>query len=178
MDTQNFEFRKATIKDTDGIFKLYKQVSKIKGGLSRSEDEMSKKHVESFILRSLKNGLEFVIVDKAHENKIIGDIHCCKLEPKVFNHIFSELTIAIHPDYQKKGLGKKLFETLLNYITASRRDILRVELIVAESNKTAQKMYEGLGFIAEGRLEKRISFADKKTEADIPMAWFNPKYSR
>lgn len=178
MDTHNFEFRKATIKDTDGIFKLYKQVSKIKGGLSRSEEEMSKKHVESFVLRSLKNGLEFVIVDKTQENKIIGDIHCCKLEPKVFNHIFSELMIAIHPNYQNKGLGKKLFETLLNYITNSRRDILRVELIVAESNKTAQKMYESLGFVAEGRFEKRISFPDRKPEADIPMAWFNPKYSR
>ena len=178
MDTQAFEFRKATIKDTDAIFKLYKQVSKTKGGLARSDDEISKKYVEQFILKSLAKGVAFIIADKLHENKIIGEIHCYKQDPKVFTHVFSDLTIAIHPDYQGKGLGKKLFETLLNYITASRRDILRVELIAAESNSRAIKMYEKLGFIIEGKFERRIATPDNKLQADIPMAWFNPKYSR
>jgi ribosomal protein S18 acetylase RimI-like enzyme len=178
MDKQEFEFRKATIKDTDAIFKLYKQVSKRSGGLARSNDEVSKKYVEQFILKSLNKGVEFVVIDKFQENRIIGEIHCYKLDPKVFNHVFSELTIAIDPDYQGKGLGKKLFETLLNYIVASRRDILRVELIAAESNIRAIKMYESLGFIIEGRFERRITSPDNKLEADIPMAWFNPKYSR
>ncbi|MBS1743728.1 MAG: GNAT family N-acetyltransferase [Bacteroidetes bacterium] len=178
MDKQEFEFRKATIKDNDAIFKLYKQVSKRSGGLARSNDEVSKKYVEQFILKSLNKGVEFVVIDKFQENRIIGEIHCYKLDPKVFNHVFSELTIAIDPDYQGKGLGKKLFETLLNYIVASRRDILRVELIAAESNIRAIKMYESLGFIIEGRFERRITSPDNKLEADIPMAWFNPKYSR
>ena len=178
MDKQEFEFRKATIKDTDAIFRLYKKVSKIKGGLARTEEEISKKYVEQFVLKSLNNGVEFIIVDKSQENKIIGEIHCYKLEPKVFNHIFSELTIAINPEYQGKGLGKRLFETLLNHITSSRRDVLRVELIAAEFNVRAIKMYESLGFVIEGKFERRIASPGNKLESDIPMAWFNPKYSR
>jgi len=32
--------------------------------------------------------------------------------------------------------------------------------------------------VKEGRLEKRIRSASQQLEADIPMAWFNPKYRR
>jgi len=38
------------------------------------------------------------------------------------------------------------------------------------------KFYEMLGFIKEGRFEKRIASDGGGFEADIPMAWFNPGY--
>lgn len=170
-------FRKANIKDTGDIYKLYKIVSKSNTGLARDEGEISKSLVEQFTLKAQKNGTQFVVIDQANENKLVGEIHCYKPEPKVFNHILGDLIIAIHPEYQKKGIGKKLFETLLSNITSSRADILRVELIVRESNIQAIKMYESLGFLKEGRFEKRIRTGDV-LEADIPMAWFNPKYRR
>ena len=174
----NLIYRKATIKDTNDIFRLYKAQSKIPGTLARDESEVSKKYVEEFTLRSLKNSTQFVAVDLMKGNLVVGEVHCFKLEPKSFNHVLSNLTIVIHPDYQGRGVGKKLFETLLNNIAQNRADVLRVELIVRESNKKAIKLYEHLGFVMEGRLERRIRSADNQLEADIPMAWFNPKYRR
>lgn len=32
-----------------------------------------------------------------------------RIEPNVFGHILSELTISVDPFYQGKGLGRKLF---------------------------------------------------------------------
>jgi ribosomal protein S18 acetylase RimI-like enzyme len=175
---EQIHYRKATIKDTGEIFRLYKAVSKKPGTLAREESEITKNYVESFTLRALKNSAQFVAVDVSQGFRVVGEVHCYKLEPKAFNHILSDLTIAINPDYQGKGIGRRLFETLLSNIASSRADILRVELIVRESNEKAIKLYEELGFVREGRLEKRISSASQQLEADIPMAWFNPKYRR
>lgn len=178
MSDQQIIYRKATIRDTNDIFRLYKAQSKVPGTLARDESEVTKKYVEEFTLRALKNSTQFVAIDTTKGNCIIGEVHCYKPEPKAFNHILSNLTIVIHPDYQSKGIGGRLFEALLQNITQSRADVLRVELVVRESNLRAIKLYERLGFVVEGRFEKRIRAANNQLEADIPMAWFNPKFRR
>lgn len=97
------------------------------------------------------------------------------MEPSVFSHVLSDLTIAVDPEYQGRGLGNRLFQTLLDHITEERNDIIRVELIARESNTRALRLYRKLGFQAEGRLEMRIHSVGR-LEADIPMAWFNEKF--
>lgn len=176
MNTDQFLIRKAADKDVDEIFLLYKRVSRTIGGLARTKDEITKEYVKNFTEKSSGNGIQFVIVDKLHNEKIIAEIHCYKLEPKVFGHILSELTIAVDTEYQGKGLGKKLFQTVLHYITENRNDIFRVELTARESNINAIKMYEKIGFKIEGRFINRIKNIENDFEADIPMAWFNPNF--
>ena len=141
---EQIHYRKATIKDTGEIFRLYKAVSKKPGTLAREESEITKNYVESFTLRALKNSAQFVAVDVSQGFRVVGEVHCYKLEPKAFNHILSDLTIAINPDYQGKGIGRRLFETLLSNIASSRADILRVELIVRESNERPSNYMKSL----------------------------------
>lgn len=176
MNTDQFFIRKAEGKDFEKIFDLYNLVSKTIGGLARTENEITKDYVKNFVEKSLQNGIQFVIVDKLRNEKIVAEIHCYKLEPSVFGHILSELTIAVDTEYQGKGLGKKLFETVLDYIKENRNDIFRVELIARESNTKAIKLYENIGFKIEGRLVNRIKNSENNFEADIPMAWFNPNF--
>jgi ribosomal protein S18 acetylase RimI-like enzyme len=176
MNTDQFLIRKAVVKDCESIFDLYNLVSKKNGGLARTENEITKDYVKNFVEKSVQNGIQFVIIDKLLNDKIIAEIHCYKLEPRVFEHILSELTIAVDTKHQGKGLGKKLFQTVLNYIMENRNDIFRVELIARESNTKAIKLYENLGFKIEGRFENRIKNNENIFEADIPMAWFNPNF--
>ena len=178
MSNENLIYRKATVKDTNDIFRLYKAQGKIAGTLARDESEINKKYVEEFTLRSLKNSTQFVAVNLMQNNLVVAEVHGYKLEPKSFNHVLSNITIVVHPTYQGKGVGKRLLETFLNNISQNRADILRVELIVRESNAKAIKLYESLGFKIEGRFERRIRSADNQLEADIPMAWMNPKFRR
>ena len=171
-----FSVRHAQKEDFKGIFELYKKVAAHIQGIARVESEITEKYISHFMESALANGVELVVTNDQHENKIIAEVHCYKLFPQVFNHVLSELTIVVDPDFHGLGIGKKIFTHLLEFIKKNRKDILRLELIARESNKTAISFYQKIGFVIEGRFENRIK-SDKGLEADIPMAWFNPYYS-
>jgi len=166
--------RIVTIHDKDKIIDLYKAVAKNKGGIARSENEITEEYILSAINKTIENGIGLLI---EVNQQIVAEIHCYKLVPDVFKHILSELTIVVHPDYQGKGLGKLLFAELLTLVETHRKDILRVELIARESNTKAIEFYKTLGFSVEGKMSKRINNGDGNFEADMPMAWFNSKFN-
>ncbi len=171
----DYHLRSATLNDILEIYGLYRIVGKNLGGLARKSEEISKEYIENFSRKSSDNGIQFVVTSPS-DNRIVGEIHCYKLGPEVFNHVLSELTIAVHPNFQGKGVGRMLFEALLEKVKQERKDVLRVELIARESNKKAIQFYQGLGFQIEGRLLNRINSGTNDFEADIPMAWMNENY--
>jgi len=173
----NYKAREATLKDEKAIFHLYQTVAENVGGIAREKTEITASYIKNNLEKAIQTGVSLVIED-TNSPVLIAEIHCYKLEPKVFHHILSELTVVVHPDFQGKGLGKLIFNELLNHINKNRNDIMRVELIARESNAKAIEMYGKLGFKQEGRLEKRINSNDGNFEADIPMAWFNPNFKR
>ena len=152
------------------IERLYKRVAAVEGGLARTESEITSEYIIDFVTKSQQNGVEFVAVQN-ESHQVVGEIHCYNTGLKVFAHVFGDLTIAVDPLYQRKGIGRKLFTQLLKEVKNNRPNILRVELIVRESNKHAVKFYESLGFKREGKLENRIRSVDGGFEADIFMAW-------
>jgi len=171
-----FTVRHANQTDVNKIHALYKKVADRTTGLARSGDEITKDYIQHFIKNSSDSGIELVIDDPENTNQIIAEVHCYKLVPKTFSHILSELTIAVDPDFQGKGIGRMIFTHLLDFIKTSKTDIMRVELISRETNLKAISFYESLGFKREGRFENRIRSNRNEFEADIPMAWFNPNF--
>ena len=81
------------------------------------------------------------------ERKILGfmvyELHKSSLE--ILNY-------AVHPDYRRRGVGRKLFEKL----RAKLRHQRRTELVLAvrESNLPAQLFFQSCGFVATGVLRK------------------------
>jgi len=194
--------RPAVAADRDAIIALYKKVSRLSGGLARSEEEVTVEYM-SDILEKTQNyaGIHFVMVqapaDAAHSANatagaiigepanpslggpagiIIGEIHCYKPDLKCFDHMLSDLTIAVDPDFQGQGIGKTLFSAVLDEVKAHRKDILRVELLTGDSNKRAIAFYQSLGFTIEGRMPGRYRLPSGVLDTDIPMAWMNPNY--
>lgn len=176
MNKEHIRIKETTINDIPLIHKLYLDVSKTKGGLARIDNEITVAYVTSFVKKSIQNGVQYIAVDNRRDNKIVAEIHCYKLAPKVFEHILSELTIVVDPEYQGVGIGKKIFQTLLSHVEETRKDILRVELVARESNTRAIQLYKNLGFEVEGKFLRRIRNKENHFEADIPMAWFNPGF--
>ncbi|MBI3519861.1 MAG: GNAT family N-acetyltransferase [Bacteroidetes bacterium] len=172
----NFVTRSAHTEDEENIYQLYKQVAAQSVGLARQEDEITREYISTQLQKSIQNGISLVIENPENVNELVAEIHCSKPEPRVFRHIFSDLTIAVHPQFQGKGLGRLLFTTFLKCIEENRPDILRVELITRESNSKAITFYKSIGFKVEGKLEQRINNTNNNLEADIPMAWFNCNY--
>lgn len=167
--------RTATVYDLNGIKSLYLRVAENEGGIARLESEITDDYISGFLRKSLTKG---IILVAESDNQIVGEIHAYSPGIQVFDHVFSELTIVVDPDFQGTGIGKKLFTTLLKKVENEFPDIARVELIARESNTKAIRFYESIGFKIEGRFEMRIKSSNGKFEADIPMGWLNPKFER
>jgi ribosomal protein S18 acetylase RimI-like enzyme len=171
-----FTVRSVIPTDKGKIISLYEKVAMISGGIARSKEEISEEYIEDFMRQAETSGIQLVIDHPEKPGLIIAEIHAYKAIPKVFAHVMGNLTIAVDPDFQGRGVGKILFTHFLEFITNNRPDIMRVELLTQESNEKAINLYKKVGFIIEGRLEKRIKMYDDRIEADIPMAWFNRNY--
>lgn len=166
-----YNVRGVELSDLHKIMTLYKAVAVRSGGIARQVDEVTEAYVRNFIERCHETGIILTIEDPSNPGILIAEVHTCSPGIKVFSHLLSDLTIAVHPDYQSKGLGSLLFRTLLQEIKSKHPGIRRVELIAKESNQKAIRFYKKFGFKVEGRLENRISGKTGELEADIPMAW-------
>lgn len=173
-----YSVRKARENDFEAIKSLYRKVAEHTIGIARSKNEISDTYIHNFINSALVNGIELVVENPEAPQELIAEIHCYKLIPSVFDHILSELTIVVDPDFHSRGLGRLIFTALLEYVKNNRTDILRVELVTRESNLKAINFYKSLGFLQEGRMEYRIKSPGGGFEADIPMAWFNKNFER
>lgn len=164
--------RGASFADVDDIHDLYLNVAKIPGGIARIESEIQQDYVQRFVSNSISNGL---ILVAEQDGRVVGEIHAYKSGLFCFAHVLTELTIAIAPEAQGKGVGRLLFQQFMNTIRDELPSVLRVELIARESNTKAINFYETLGFQKEGCFSQRIRNVDGTLESDIPMAWIREK---
>ena len=175
-DSTRLIVRKGKASDVKGMFELYRDVAKIPGGIARTRSEITEGYIKHILETALKRGLVIVAEEEGSGGKLRGCIHAYRPNPKAFSHLLSSLTIVVHPDTQGHGVGRMIFSEFLDTIKKSFKDVLRVELFVRESNLRGILLYETLGFVREGRMENRIQRIGGGHEADIYMAWFNPKF--
>lgn len=161
--------RTVTPQDNAAIARLYRAVAASPGGLARLEHEISDEYIEHFMTCATARGIE--LVAEGDNGQIIGEVHAYAPQLFCFAHVLSDLTLAIHPDFQGQGIGRRLLSDLLEYVSAHMPEILRVELIARQSNAGAIRLYESLGFTVEGEFRGRIRNLDGSLESDIPMAW-------
>jgi ribosomal protein S18 acetylase RimI-like enzyme len=165
--------RRGTIEDIGAIRKLYLSVAEQSGGLARIPGEVSADYVRTFVEHSLADGLIFV-AEMDGLDGLAGELHAHGDGLHNFLHVLGNLTVAVSPSAQGRGIGRRLFEHLLTDVRQHWPHIQRVELVTQESNQRAQRLYESLGFTREGRMERRIRSPHGGVEADIPMAWLRP----
>ncbi len=169
-------FRTADLEDVDRILKLYQHVARHDGGIARIEKEITEEYVRNFVTKSISAGLIIVGVHTDDENVLVAEIHAYKPGIKVFDHVLSDLTVAVHPEHQGKKIGRTIFTIFPEEVGRNMPHIGRVELVTRESNARAIKLYQSLGFRIEGRMEMRIKNSAGMYEADIPMGWQNPNF--
>lgn len=89
----------------------------------------------------------------------IGDQICGYLgfeypTPLPSNQHVYEINIAIHPNYQRLGIGRKLIETIKRQ--ALEQGKRKLSLRVLASNQGAIQFYQSCGFIEQGRLNEEF----------------------
>lgn len=169
LSTTSITSRRLNTDDAKEVFELYRRIAAHPGGLARAPEEVTIEYIEKVLQKTSQSGVGIGVV--AGGKNLIGFILARKLGPRVFDHVLSDLAIGVAPEFQSKGIGRRLFLDFLEYVTSSRPDVLRIELVVRESNGRAISFYESIGFRREGSFERRILNGNGEFEADIPMGW-------
>lgn len=165
----SYNIEAARPDDASAILAVYRAVAAVEGGILRNVAEVTPEYIDGFLHEALARG--YCLVARTGDGAIAGEIHAYDLGIAKLSHVLGELTIAVHPAHQGAGVGRALFRRLLDIVERERPDILRVELGAQESNTRAIAFYESLGFVMEGRMERRIAIGDGRYEADLLMAW-------
>lgn len=158
--------RRVRPDDAAEIREVYRAAA-VQGTLARMPDEVDDAYVAGF-MAAARDGLEVVA---EVEGRVVGDLHAARLAPRIFRHTLGDLTIAVHPDQQGRGIGRKLFEEFLRIVREEMPDVERVELFAWDENKPALRLYESLGFKFEGLLPHRVKTDDGELRNDILYGW-------
>jgi putative acetyltransferase len=150
------------------VLALYRVTARGRSGLARSPDEIDESYVRQFLERASVDGIAFGVI--CPDGSLCGEIHSVRMAPLQFRHVLTDLTIAVHPGWQGKGVGTRLFNAMIERARSLVPPIARIELVAREGNADAIRLYERLGFVREGRFTKRVLLPNGELEDDIPMA--------
>jgi putative acetyltransferase len=165
----DISIRPTTLADAPAILGLHLAAASRGGGLAREADEMSLEPIQAVLAKALASG---VALSAWSGETIAGEIHASRLGPRQFDNSLTELTVAVHPDFQGQGIGALLFEVLFAEARKLTPELTRVELMCREGNHRAVRLYQRLGFVVEGRFVRRVVLADGTVEDDLAMAKF------
>jgi ribosomal protein S18 acetylase RimI-like enzyme len=163
--------RKARSGDLPSILRLYRDVAAVPDGIARTPDEVSEAYINGFMQRAQADGIELVC---EQDGVIVGEIHASRVGIAALAHLLTDLTIAVAPQAQGQGVGRRLFQGLLDEVMANMPHITRIELFARDSNVRARALYASLGFVEEGRLRARVNNARGEPETDTIMGWLRP----
>lgn len=163
--------RKARAGDDVQLLALYRAVAAVPDGIARTPGEVSEAYISAFMQKAAQDGIEFVYEDGG---RILGEIHASRVGIASLAHLLTDLTVAVAPEAQGKGVGRQLFEALLGEVMDNMPHITRVELFARASNVRARALYASLGFVEEGRLRARVNNARGEAETDTIMGWLRP----
>jgi putative acetyltransferase len=150
------------------VLALYRVTARGRSGLARSPEEIDESYVRQFLDRASADGSAFGVI--CPDGLLCGEIHAFRMGPLQFRHVLTDLTIAVHPGWQGKGVGTRLFNAMIERARSLAPPIARIELVAREGNADAIRLYERLGFVREGRFTKRVRLPNGELEDDIPMA--------
>ena len=167
VQTPDCDFRSLSQTDAPAALALMRRAEG--GALARLPEEMDLAWMEEALAGALAGGIAIGAWDGA---RLIGLIKASRMPSVQFQHVLWDLTVAVDPDAQGRGVGHGLFEELLAAADRSPRRLERIELVVREGLTHAIRLYERLGFRQEGRFERRFRLAAGTYEADLPMALF------
>lgn len=160
------DIRPLSLLDVDALVAMHRATAAAPGGLARTPQEIDAAYVSGFVAKANAGG---VALGGWSDGALAGEIHAARMGIAQFAHVLTDLTVAVHPEWQGKGVGTRLFQALFAAAAGLTPRVERIELMVREGNANAIRLYERLGFRIEGRFPGRVRLPDGGVEADIAM---------
>lgn len=163
-DPADVSLRPLRLADAPAVLALMRRAE---GGLGRLPDEMDPPWMEEALSGALSGGLAIGAWDGS---QLVGVIKASRMPSVQFEHVLWDLTVAVAPEAQGRGIAHRLFLELVANASTLMPKVERIELVVREGLTHAIRLYERVGFRLEGRFERRFRLSDGTYEADLPMA--------
>lgn len=136
-----YDFRCAQPDDSAAVCSFFKRFE------GRSGSEFIDIYGEDLYKRFLvyQPGTVFMLENK--KNQIVACAHglTCLDQAGKNTGVFFLWQIAVHPDEQKKGLGKRMMREIEGHL--KKYDFKRIEITIHPENGPSQKMYEKSGYV-------------------------------
>lgn len=166
--THDLTVRDMTAADLLSVLELYRATAQAPGsGLAREPEEITEAYVRGFLTGTGAGGIS---LGAFGGDELLGELHASRLAPRQFAHVLTDLTVAVRPSHQGRGVGAQLFNALFKRAARLTPPVTRIELVARSGNVAGIRLYERLGFEREGRFLGRVHLAHGTVEDDIPMA--------
>lgn len=154
--------RAATEADAAVIAAAEREIARVPGRLASRPEEIT----DGGIAHVIAGVEKFVVAER--DGVIVGHAFLEPLQLAVTAHVV-RLTIAVHPGFERQGIGRALMAELVAWARAST-EIEKMELQVRASNDAAIALYAAFGFVEEGRKTRRIKLGEGQYVDDVYMA--------
>jgi len=106
------------------------------------------------------------------DSQVVGSAGLHNVGPSLRRAHVRYLAIALAPEWQGRGLGRRVIERLLDWAD-NWGAVLRIELHVHADNDRAMALYRSLGFVEEGR-HKAYALKGGRYVDSLSMARLHP----
>jgi len=152
------QIRRTAVGDAERLTVLERALAHAKIGMVISPDQVRTIDRERALIRETldEDGSTLGIVAELGD-RIVGTALLKQLGPSRCRHV-AVLSVGVHPDFQRRGIGRALMEHLIAHARAS--GLVRLELYVRSDNDRAQTLYRSLGFAHEGTRARFVRLDD------------------
>jgi ribosomal protein S18 acetylase RimI-like enzyme len=167
--------RPARIGDAPRLARAEREIAREPGFLvSQPAELLDERFAQKIVaLAGAENG-RYVVAEV--DGQIVGHALLDPLALAATRHV-THLTVAVHPGWQRRGLGRALLEHLLEWARRAPA-VEKIELHVRSSNTGAQALYRSVGFTEMGRWRRRVKLAPGTYLDDVAMElWVGPAVS-
>ena len=167
----NYTIRSAFMADAEALSDLRLQIDGETENLDREPGEayIDPKGFQSIIKADTENARNIFLVAETN-GRLIGFSRCAGSDLKRFRHKV-EFGVGVIKEFWGYGIGKNLLQESITW--ADENDIKKMTLHVMESNESARRLYEKLGFEVEGILKNDKLLSDGNFHNMIVMGRLN-----
>lgn len=163
--------RRAEVTDATAIIAFCKELFAATDQVitTLAEFDPTVQQEEDFI-KSHSNSATAILLVAVCRTKVAGLLNFnCHARHKMKHG--GEFGLSVLPEFQKNGIGRAMIEELLAW-AHTKEQVEKIYLEVMHTNAHAIRLYESIGFIAEGRKYKAVKQPDGSYADLICMGYF------
>jgi ribosomal protein S18 acetylase RimI-like enzyme len=166
MSRPQLVIRPARVEDAYVLAQAERTISATPGFLvSQPAEVTDERFVQKIAALGTADNGHYLVAEAA--GQIVGHGMLDPLPQAAVRHVV-HLTLAVHPGWQGKGVGRELLGRLIAW-AKSAAAVEKIELNVRSSNAPAQALYRKLGFTEIGRWRRRVKIAPDQYLDDVAM---------